>query len=411
MSEIDLINTIISVSAICGLLILLKRIRTSGVKNNLEDRFEAIIWIVSVFLTSRIVFSFTGADLFRFMTFATAAVIPLGVLLLTERLLRRHAPRPAKILLAGGAFVFVLLALFPAITASFFFAMALLAFQLSGFVIAGVLVVLRDRSSLSPTEDITIKRVSLSLVVILPCVMTDFQLVKVWMPVQLSGLAILVTCWLFLSMWQPKLQRKIFITVLTLFAVAAGLSAAVMAWRYELNATEWMQTAALVLSVHMLALIIRDALYLAEAERQNAVFSKIGFGVVPSLESYLEDLSRSGVLDGTLLLGERHLSEFDNEAIGARFGTALVLASGDLPVESALDTLAESQLRALFDRYAATHLILVSRLPLTIAVMRQPGFTTLDIDPELQAAFRIAQLVSQCELLSGSSTAEKRGAS
>ena len=57
-----------------------------------------------------------------------------------------------------------------------------------------------------------------------------------------------------------------------------------------------------------------------------------------------------------------------------------MLLGSALPREPADDTLSQSQLRALFERYAATYLFEVSHQPLLVAALRQPGFTAQTVD-------------------------------
>jgi hypothetical protein len=69
--------------------------------------------VLAVLLACRILDWVTGIGIFRLVTIVAAGLLPLAALLLTEGLLRRHAPFFLKLLAAGGAVTFLLLAMIP----------------------------------------------------------------------------------------------------------------------------------------------------------------------------------------------------------------------------------------------------------------------------------------------------------
>jgi len=392
-------DTVISLAAIAGLLILSCCIRSGGSKNHLKSRFKALIWLVALLLAARILYWYSDSSLFRFATHTTGAFIPVVALLLTEGLLRRHAPKAGKFYVLVTAVALSAAALWSDIRYSGAYNLLMGAYQVSGFLFIAALIIRRDRGSLSNVENLTIDRIGLSLLFIVPFLAFDYGIGVIPMPVRLSGLAILVMCWLSLSLWRPKQRRELFVMVLGLYFCAAGFAAVILAWQISLDWREAVQVGAILLAVGFLAAIGRDALHLREESKQDAVFAGIGLVETPSLTAYIAGLEERGVLDGVLVLEDAALAEFDRAAIAARFEDSLALSASDLPTSSSKDSLADSQLRALFDRYAATHLVQVSRDPFWLAAVRQPGFAPNEIDPDLSAAFRHAQLISERDRL------------
>jgi hypothetical protein len=121
-----------------------------------------------------------------------AAMVPLGALIVTEGILRRHAPRPAKQVAVAGA---VLLGLGGALGLeawSTTYAIALSAFQLAGFVTCALLLTLRDRSQLLASENRSIGRLALGALLVIPFIVTDFQALVPGMPVRLGALGALL---------------------------------------------------------------------------------------------------------------------------------------------------------------------------------------------------------------------------
>ena len=154
-------DTITSLAALFGLLIVISVV--GGRDDGLSRRFLFGLRVLAVLLACRILDWTTGLALFRFVTIAAAGLLPLAALLLTEGLLRRHAPFALKFFAASGALLFLLLALIPESLAEPWRMAMLLAFQFGGFVAIGWLVMTRDRDSLSAAENRTVERMALSL--------------------------------------------------------------------------------------------------------------------------------------------------------------------------------------------------------------------------------------------------------
>src|SRR6185295_8885373 len=161
------------------------------------------------------------------VTIAAAGLLPLAALLLTEGLLRRHAPFALKFFAAGGAALFLLLALIPERFAEPWRMAILLAFQFGGFLAIGWLVMTRDRDSLSAAENRTVERMALSLLLILPFMVTDYRPGLFEVPVRLGGIAILFLCWLTIGLGRASLGHRDTIgafAVIALSSVFAGLA-------------------------------------------------------------------------------------------------------------------------------------------------------------------------------------------
>jgi hypothetical protein len=388
-------ETVISLAAVCGLFVVVRRLRSSGPGTDLARIFATALGVVALFLSVRLVHWNTEFGIARFATYAIAALIPLMALLLAEELLRRHAPKWVKLYLSAGFIGLAFAALWPAATSGSVFAYALLGFQISAFLIIAALVVRRDHGSLTDAENRMVDRIGISLLVILPFMVTDYRGMMTLIPLRLSALAILVTCWLGISLARPKLRHRTYGSALALYLAAAGAAAFTLSWQYGLRREEAFQAGAIVLALILVATIVRDDLQLSEEATQHAVISEIGKVGMSSLSAYLDDLGRAGVLDGVLLLGGPELAEFDPADIALRFRSRSTVSLADLPPRPGNDTLSDSRLRALFERYAATHLVEVSQQPLRLAAIRQPGLSGREIDPDLSAAFGLARLVSE----------------
>ena len=130
--------------------------------------------------------------------------------------------------------------------------------------------------------------------------MSDFGLVP--SPVRLSSLAILVTCWLSLSLARPKLRHRLYLVVLGL---AVGFTAAGALAVGAQHGWPWWDTAAagaVTLAVLLLTLVARDELFAREEVLESAVLAGIGRTELVSLDAFLQDLAERGALGDLYLM-------------------------------------------------------------------------------------------------------------
>src|SRR5262249_4327172 len=121
-----------------------------------------------------------------------AAMVPLGALVVTEGILRRHAPRAVKrvavwgamLLGLGGALGLEAWAMPDTICRSLF--------QLARFMACALLPALRDRSQLLASENRSIERLAVGALLVIPFTVTAFQALAPDMPVRLGALGALL---------------------------------------------------------------------------------------------------------------------------------------------------------------------------------------------------------------------------
>ena len=96
----------LSVAALLGLWALHHSISARGRRAPLNRRFLVGIRLTMLLFAGRSLVFLTGWAVFETMEYVAAAGIPLAVLVLTEGLLRRHAPMAVKLFVAGGTVLF-----------------------------------------------------------------------------------------------------------------------------------------------------------------------------------------------------------------------------------------------------------------------------------------------------------------
>ncbi|MCB1383943.1 MAG: hypothetical protein KDJ73_13670, partial [Notoacmeibacter sp.] len=207
MTAHEIADTLVSAAALAGVFLLMGTIRRHGAFDPLNRRFLFGLSMVALLLAGRVLFWTTGIGFFDTLTLVGAGLIPLGVLLLTEGLLRRHAPRLFKWAGAAGSVLFTLLAFLPGWLAEPWLSWSLFSYQLAVFLGVGWLVVTRDRAALSSAENRMVERIALSLLLIIPAMATDYRLDQIALPVRLGGIAILYMCWLSVGLGRTQMSH------------------------------------------------------------------------------------------------------------------------------------------------------------------------------------------------------------
>jgi hypothetical protein len=395
MTQAHLIaDGLISIAAIAGLMVLVGVLRRSGPADALTRRFILGLAVLIVFLSGRLLWWLTGSGFFLTFMLIAAGLIPLATIILAEGLLRRHAPPAIKYGILLATTVFSVLAFLPSPLIEPVRAYLLLGFQFVSFLAVGWMVVRRDRASLAPRENWLIDRIALSLLLILPFLVTDFRFEGFQMPVRMAGIAILFTCWLAVGMGRSELGHRETVKSFVVLATAAVLGGIGIGLITEMDLTGTVQAIAVVLAACLVAAIFIDSLNLKTDERRHSLLYHIAHGTEANAATFLRNLREHMLVDGALMLGPDDLVEFDLAALEAVFAADPVRHIGEARGKG-LDAGME-QLAALFERYEITHIMLVSREPLTLVALNMPALaTTPGAETELRAVQRVASLISE----------------
>ena len=373
-------------TSLLGLLVVIRRLDTPDA---LSRTLRATLALVAVFTAARAGYWWTGSTPLRGLNLAAAALIPLGLLVLAEVLLRRHAPLGGKWAVAAGSLGLALTALLRGEEAIPHIDRVLVAFQLSALAGVSAFVLLRDCSSLRSDENALIDRVSVALPFVLLFLASDFDLGLPGEPLRLSGVAVLVACWIGLGLRRPGARPLATLGSVALVLTLGVAAAAVVAIQIGVGAGEGIRIWAVVSATLILAAFMGEEAARRGSERQRAFVPSLG--TLVSAADYLDDLRAKGLLDGVLLVEGRDLADFDAEALHALLAPRSVVALADLPAAGSDMTLAESQVHALLERHEAAQAHLLRREPLQLALVRAAGPLGADPEPSLRMAFALVR--------------------
>lgn len=385
-----LATVFLSLAAVVGLWAVTSAIAAQGAWEPLNRRFLIGLRVTMALFAGRALLVLTGVGAFRVVELLAAALIPLAVLMLTEGLLRRHAPRGVKWAVAGGAVLFALWAFAPGVAEELRWR-GLLVYQLGALVACGWLVVRRDRASLSAAENRAVGRLGLSLVLLVPLVGMDFVAADLGVPVQLSALAVLFLCWLAIGLGRAEQGHGASLWGFALVLVAAGSVTAVLALAWSMTLPGAALAGAVVLAAMLALTVLNEARSLAaEAEGMSLLRHLAEGGDDPVV--FLRRLQGHPMVEGALILEAGDLVDLDADVLRGVFRDRPVIRRADTGLEAeAADYAAH-----LFDRFEASHVMMVSEVPLRLVALAMPSVAASSrAELELAAVQRMAALMAR----------------
>jgi len=384
-------DLVLSLTALAGLICLHFVLHGRGDGDPITRRFVFALRVAMLLFAGRAMVVTTGGAGFRFAVLLAASLVPLAALLLAEGLLRRHAPRFIKIIIAGGACIFGITAFWYGAGIDPARLVGLLAFQVASFAMIGWLIATRDRSTLTSVENQSAGRLGWTLVVLVPLIMTDFLLIYLRLPVQLSAIGVLLMCWIALDLGRGVVRhRHSFAQLATIVAVGLATGAGI-ATLGQMGRDGIILSAVLVTAA-MLLLAIMGKAY---ATRRHAVrlVDYIATAPMDSPVAFLRGLQAHPLVQGAAVIEGAALNGFDTAVLGEIFRSHPILRKSAPPD---MRPVAADHINHLFTRFGATHILDTGQTPPQLIALVMPAFQGSDnAENELMAVQRIAALIAR----------------
>tara|TARA_R110002049_G_scaffold245831_3_gene419886 strand:- start:157 stop:1158 length:1002 start_codon:yes stop_codon:yes gene_type:complete len=318
----------LSAAALCGLFIVHWHFAPAAAFSPLTRRFLLVLRVGMMLFAGRILVVLTGGMWFRFVVLFAAALIPLATLLLTESLLRRHAPRWAKAYVATGALIFGMAAFWVSHALEPVRLYGLLAFQIGGFAITVWLIVMRDRSSLSVGENRTAHRFGLALLVLVPLGASDFLMVALRLPVQISAIGVLILCWFALGLSRVHDGHRQSAYPILMVVFAGALSSAVIALIAEFDP----QGIILVLAIILATLLVLALAAVARDTAQRAsVLTSLSHTPSTDILTFLQGFATHPLISTANVITADDLDGLDDVVLDRIFAASPVLRTDARP--------------------------------------------------------------------------------
>ncbi|HEU0145878.1 MAG TPA: hypothetical protein VFR21_03260, partial [Bradyrhizobium sp.] len=235
----------------------------------------------------------TGSALLDRLTVIPAALIPLGALIVTEGMLRRHAPRAVKLVALVGGILLALAGLLGLSQFETVYAVALSVFQLAGFAICAAMLAARDRAALMASENRSVARLALGALLVIPFILTDFRTLFSDIPVRLGALGALLTVTVMLIAGGGAETRRHGLVLMALRLVSSallGLAAAFMA--PDVDAAQIIRFCAVAVAGVLTIGLMTDALRALFESQEPGVLNSVAASPARTRDELISELAR-----------------------------------------------------------------------------------------------------------------------
>ena len=385
----------LSCAALLGLFVLQSVLVRRDPWDPINRRFLFGVRMTMVLFAGRALMILTGIEAFRILVLFAAAVIPLAVLILTEGLLRRHAPSLVKAVIGVGAVLFAVMSLWYSDSIDPARLYALLGFQLLGFVLSGWLIVARDKAALSAGENAMVVRLGLSLILLIPLAAGDFLLLSIGLPIQFSALGVLILCWLAIGLGRTYLGHRATMVNLAVMVGAAVIVGGMLGFFAQHGRDGFLLTIAAVMTTVFVVAILTDARALRLEEQSLGLLRQLATARTDDPMTFLRDLQDHPRVEGAVVVSAESLEGLQDDVLDAIFAAAPVLRRVDPPQ---LGPVADDHIAYLFERYSATHILLAVPHPRVLVALSMPSLgASPSAELELQVVQRMAALMATQE--------------
>lgn len=332
-----------------------------------------MLGIIAFVLLSRGVGWLTGSAALEQLAVAGAAIIPLGALFVVEGMLRRHAPRSVKIAVLAGTLILAPAGLLAGGDWAEPVEMALALFQLATFAVCGLLLLTRDRGSLSEAENRGVVRLGIAALAVLPFILTDFRAFFPSVPVRAGALGALLVVTFALVADTANDGRRGHVFILGLRIVAGlllGLALAAIA--PSAGPADLIRFPAVALAGILFIGLFVDAARAVIGAGAPGLLDRIANTPTGTRGELIAELARHPPFEGARRLDAADLAPFDPDILVAALGERLVLRRADRPWNRPADDPASERLAALMATSGASHLIVIGRNPLDLVAVPVP---------------------------------------
>lgn len=316
-----------------------------------------------------------------------AALVPLGALIVTEGILRRHAPRAVKRTAVYGA---ILLGLGGALGLGNFatpYSFALSLFQLTGFAACAWLLASRDRGTLLASENRSIGRLAVGALLVIPFVITDFRILAPDMPVRLGALGVLlvVTAVLIAGGNTETRRQGILMTTLRLASsVLLGAAAACVA--PDVDLAQIMRFCAIAIAGVLTIGLMTDTLRAFFEQQVPGVLNSVAASPATTRDQLISELARHPIFESARRFRESDLAAYDPPCLRDFLFARRVLRRPEAPWGLTPTDPAVERMASLMAATSATHVMILSHDPVDLIVLAVP---VISADPATETALAL----------------------
>jgi hypothetical protein len=382
-------DSIVNLCGAIGLSVAMLTLYRRDPRSPLTRRLVLALGVIALLFLVRGVAWWTGSVVLDRISLIPAALVPLGALIVTEGILRRHAPRAVKLAVVVGG---IALGLGGALGLERFatpYGMSLSLFQLAVFAACGWLLATRDRATLMASENRSIGRLAVGLVAVIPFILTDFQVLAPDIPVRLGALGalLLITAVLIAGGGAETRRQALLMTALRLGS-SALLGAAAACVSPDVDAAQITRFCAIAISGVLTIGLMVDALRAHFEAQVPGVLSSVAASPARTRDQLMAELVRHPIFESARRYRESDLAAYDPPLLREFLSTRRVLRHPEAPWGLTSSDPAVERVASLMAANSATHLIILSHDPVDVIVLAVP---VISADPATETALALVR--------------------
>jgi hypothetical protein len=382
-------DSIVNLCGAIGLCVAMMTFYRRDPRSPLTFRLLLALGVIALLFLVRGTAWGTGSALLDRLTVIPAALIPLGALLVTEGMLRRHAPRAVKLAaLIGG----ILLALTGLLGLSQFetaYAVALSLFQLAGFAVCAGLLAMRDRAALMASENRGVARLAAGALLVIPFILTDFRTLFPDIPVRLGALGALLTVTVMLIAGGGAEIRHHGLAMMALRLISSALLGLVAAFMApDVDAAQMIRFSAVAVAGVLTIGLMTDALRALFESQEPGVLNAVAASPARTRDELIGELSRHPIFESARRYRESELAAYDPPLLRDFLSTRRVLRRPDAPWGLSATDAAVERMVSLMTSESATHVIVLSHDPVDLIALAVP---VTSADPATETALALVR--------------------
>ena len=389
MTPTVIADSIVNLCGAIGLSVAMVALYRRDPRSPLTQRLLLMLGVVAVLFFTRGIAWWTGSVWLDRLSLIPASLVPLSALIVTEGILRRHAPRAAKIAAVTGAVLLGLGGTFGLESFAAPYSIVLSLFQLASFATCAWLLATRDRATLLASENRIIGRLAFGALLVIPFVATDFQALAPDMPVRLGALgALLVVTAVLIAGGGTETRRQgILMTALRLSS-AALLGAAAACVSPDVDAAQIMRFSAIAISGVLTIGLMTDTLRAVFESQVPGVLNSVAASSARTREDLIAELARHPMFESARRYREDDLAGYDPPLLRDFLITRRVLRHPEAPWGLAASDPAVERVTSLMKANNATHVIILSHEPVDMLVLAVP---VISADPATETALALVR--------------------
>jgi hypothetical protein len=380
-------DSVVNLCGAIGLCVAMVALYRRDPKSPLTRRLLFMLDVAATLFLVRGLAWWSGSAWLDRLSLIPAALVPLGALVVTEGMLRRHAPRAVKRSAVYGAMLLGLGGAFGLSDFVTLYFIALSLFQLSGFATCAWLFASRDRGTLLASENRSIDRLTVGALLVIPFVLTDFQVLAPDMPVRLGALgALLVVTAVLIATGNTETRRQAILMTMLRLSSAALLGTAAACVSGDLDLAQVLRFCAIAIAGVLTIGLMTDTLRAFFEEQVPGVLDSVAASAATTRDQLMSELARHPIFESARRFREAELAAYDPPRLRDFLKLRRVLRRPEAPWGLTATDPAVERIMSLMAANSATHVMILSHDPLDLIVLAVP---VISADPATETALAL----------------------